>query len=135
MTQPKGFRTATRRYQFLFWPMMIVYVAIILGASAFIDKDTAPLWLKTTGALAIALPLFGALFAVRRLTDETDEYSRLRHLRALRDGGMITAGILFLVGFLQVFDVTGEVPAVWFGVFYSAAYGLSACLQKFGRTV
>ena len=135
MTQHKGFRTANRRYQFLFWPMMMFYVAIIFAVATFIDKVSAPLWLRTAGALAIAVPLFGALYAVRRLTDETDEYSRMRHLKALRDGGMITAGVLFLVGFLQVFNVAAEFTAVWFGVLYFAAYGVSAGLQKFGRTV
>ena len=45
MTQTRGFRTANRRYKVLFWPMMAIYVAIILGAKFLIDEDTAPAWL------------------------------------------------------------------------------------------
>lgn len=130
-----GFRTATRRYNYLFWPMIAVYAAIIMGTTWLVDEDTAPLWLKLGCALAVTAPLFGVLYAMRRLSNETDEYSRMRHLKAMRDGGLITAGALFLVGFLQIFDVIQDFEVFWFGPFYFFAYGLSNLTNCFGRVV
>ena len=135
MTQTRGFRTATRRYKLLFWPMMAAYVAIILGAKFLIDEDTAPAWLNAACAVAATLPILGTLYAIRRQTDETDEYSRLKQLNALRDGGLITAGITFLVGFLQIFDVIGPVDAFWFGPLFFFAFGIAKLTDCFGRTV
>ena len=63
MSKTKGFRTANRRYLYVFWPSMAAYVAIIFATSYFIDKETAPLWLKVAGALATTLPILGALWA------------------------------------------------------------------------
>lgn len=135
MAQARGFRTATRRYKLLFWPMMAIYVVIILGAKFLIDEDTAPAWLNAACAVAATLPIIGTLYAIRRQTDETDEYSRMKQLNALRDGGLITAGITFLVGFLQMFGVIGPVDAFWFGPLFFIAFGLSNLTNCFGRTV
>ena len=135
MTQPKGFRTANRRYRYLFWPLTIAYVVITLTSSYFIDKDTSALWLKVAGAVAITLPLFGVLYAMRRLTEETDEYSRLRQIRAMRDGGLITAGATFIVGFLQIFGALDNFTVFWFGPLFFLSYGLSACFSRLGPTV
>jgi len=135
MAQTRGFRTANRRYKLLFWPMMAIYVAIILGAKFLIDEDTAPAWLNAACAVAATLPIIGTLYAIRRQTDETDEYSRLKQLNALRDGGLITAGITFLVGFLQIFDVIGPVDVFWFGPLFFFAFGIARLTDCFGRTV
>ena len=135
MTQPKGFRTANRRYQYLFWPLMALYVAIIILASHFIDEDTSPLGLKIVAAVATSLPMLGALWAILRLVRETDEYTRLHHLTALAQGGAITAGAAFVAGFLQIFGAVPEFSAFWFGPLFFAAYGLSSCVRFFGKTV
>lgn len=135
MTQTKGFRTANRRYLFLFWPAMILYAVALFTVVSFVDKTTAPLWLRIVGAGAITLPVLGVLYAVRRHSNETDEYSRLRHITALRDAGLACAGIAFLVGFLQIFTVLPDFTVFWFGPAYFIAYGLSACFQRAGKTV
>ena len=135
MAQSRGFRTAARRYKSLFWPMMAIYVAAILAAKFLIDEDTAPVWLNAVCAIAVTLPVLGTLYAIRRQSDETDEYTRMRQLMALRDGGLITAGAIFLVGFLQIFDVIGAVDVFWFGPLFFMAYGLSKMTDCFGRTV
>src|SRR3990167_606446 len=134
MSETKGFRTANRRYLYVFWPSMAAYVAIIFATSYFIDKETAPLWLKVVGALAATLPILGALWAILRLVRETDEYTRLRQLTALAQGGAITAGIAFLIGFLQIFNVVGSIDIFWFGTLFFLSYGLSVCLQQFAKT-
>lgn len=137
MAQPKGFRTANRRYQYLFWSMMALYVVIIFLASHFIDEVTSPLGLKILAAITTSVPMLGALWAILRLVRETDEYSRLRYLTALALGGAITAGIAFVAGFLQIFGALPEFSAFWFGPFFFVAYGLSSCVLHFGfgRTV
>ena len=135
MAQSRGFRTAARRYKSLFWPMMAIYVAAILAAKFLIDEDTAPVWLNAVCAVAVTLPVLGTLYAIRRQSDETDEYTRMRQLMALRDGGLITAGAIFLVGFLQLFDVIGAVDVFWFGPLFFMAFGLSKMTDCFGRTV
>ena len=135
MSQSRGFRTAARRYKFLFWPMMAIYSVGILSTTFFIDEDTAPVWLNAVCAIGVTLPIIGTLYAIRRQTDETDEYSRIKQLNALRDGGLITAGIAFLVGFLQIFDVIGPVDAFWFGPLFLFAFGIARLTDCFGRTV
>lgn len=135
MTQQKGFRTAKRRYHYAFWPLMAFYVVAVFSASFFIDEDTAPLWLKISGALATALPVLGVILVMLRQVRETDEYTRLRQLTALAQGGAITAGIAFVAGFLQIFGALPEFSAFWFGPLFFVAYGLSNCAPHFGKTV
>lgn len=135
MTEPKGFRTANRRYFFVFWPMMVLYLVILFFASRYIDEETAPLGLRIAGAVATTLPVAGSLWAVLRLVRETDEYTRMRQLNALAQGGVITASIAFLVGFLQIFNAVGPVDVFWFGGLFFLAYGVSHCVQHFGKTV
>ncbi len=128
-----SFRAATRRYHYLFWPLMAAYVVILFACSSLIDKETAPLWLKLAGALATALPIAGTLYAIRRFSEETDEYNRMLQIRALRDGGLITAGIAFLVGFLQIFGAAPAIDAFWFGPLFFVGYGIGACAQVFAN--
>jgi hypothetical protein len=135
MSARKGFRTANRRYAFLFWPMMIAYVAILLGAFAVIDSHTTPIAMRALAAIVIALPLLFAMFAVWRRSEETDEYSRLSQLLSIRDAALVTASLLFITGFFQMFHVIGTFPVWWFGVFFCAATGCSAGIQKLGKTV
>ena len=135
MAQTRGFRTANRRYRFLFWTMMGIYVAVVLGAKFFIDDESAPTWLNAACAIAATLPIFGTLYAIRRQTDETDEYTRMRYLKALRDAGLITCGVIFLFGFLQIFDVVGSLDVFWFGPLYFFAFGLARLPECLGRTV
>lgn len=135
MSEQKGFRTATRRYHYAFWPLMGVYVVAIFAASSFIDENTAPLWLKVGGALAVALPVLGVIWVVLRQVRETDEYTRLRQLTALAHGGAITAGVAFVAGFLQIFGALPDFSVFWFGPLFFVAYGLSACAGHFGKTV
>lgn len=131
----RGFRTASRRYHYLFWPMMVVYAAVILATTWLLDENTAPLWLKIVCAMLTTAPMLIVLFAMRRLTEETDEYTRMNQLKALRDGGLITAGAIFLVGFLQIFDVIQSFDVFWFGPLFFFAYGLSAMANGIGKTV
>ena len=125
MTQ-QTFKSAKRRYMRLFWPMMIIYVIIILGGSFWINQyDPEPKWLQVTLALASAAPVIGSLFAMLRYANETDEYSRLVHLKSFAWGGVITTSALFLIGFLQLFHVFDRIEVFWFGPLFFIAYGIS----------
>lgn len=135
MTQPKGFRTASRRYMIVFWPLMSLYVITLFAGALFIDEDTAPLYQRAAIAIGIALPLFGILWAMLRQVKETDEYTRMRQLQALAEGGATTVGAIFLVGFLELFNVIGDVPLFLFGAFFFFAFGLAFCRSRIGKTV
>jgi putative transcriptional regulator len=50
-----------------------------------------------------------------RLVRETDEYTRLRQLQALAEAGCLLTGTIFIVGFLERFNVIGDVPLFLFG--------------------
>lgn len=135
MTQPKGFRTASRRYLMVFWPLMALYVITLFAGVYFVDEDTSPLYLRAGLAVAVALPLFGVLWAMLRQVRETDEYTRLRQLQALAEGGAITTGAIFLIGFLEIFNVISDVPLFLFGPFFFFAFGLAYCRRGLGKTV
>lgn len=135
MAQTRGFRTANRRYRYLFWPMIAAYAAIIIGARVLVDEASAPTWLNAACALATTLPLIGVLYALRRKSEETDEYTRMKLLRSMRDAGFISAGVAFLVGFLQIFGVIAYVDVFWFGPLFLLAIGLSRLTNRSGRTI
>jgi hypothetical protein len=135
MTQPKGFRTAKRRYHLLFWPLMGAYLAVFFAGVYLVDEETSPLALRAGFAVAVALPLFGVLWAVHRYVNETDEYTRMRQLQALTEGGFITTAAIFLVGFLEIFNAIPDVPLFLFGSLFFAAYGFAYCRQQMGKTV
>ena len=130
-----GFRTASKRYRRLFWPMMAIYVALIFVTEWFVDADSSPLWLRAACALATTAPIILAIWAIFRQARETDEYTRARQIQALAEGGAIVASAAFLIGFLQIFGVVGAVDVFWFGPAYFLAFGLAYCRQRVGGTV
>lgn len=125
MTQ-QTFKSAKRRYKRLLWPLMALYVVIILGGSYWINQyETEPKWLQASLALACAAPVIATLLVMLRYANETDEYSRLVQLKAFAWGGVITTSALFTFGFLQIFHVIDRVDVFWFGPLFFIAYGLS----------
>jgi len=113
--------------------MIVIYAIVGFGLFFLVDKENVSGWLKSAGALAATLPVLIIMFSMRRLTNETDEYMRLKHLKALRDGGLITTGVIFLVGFLQMFDVLSPFSVFLFGPLYFLAFSLSAFTNNFGE--
>jgi len=135
MSQQKGFRTANRRYRMVFWPLMGAYLAALMAGVVLVDEDHSPLYLRAGFALAVAVPLFGVLWAMLRNVKETDEYTRMRQLHALAEGGAITTGAIFLVGFLEIFNVIGDVPLFLFGPLFFLAFGFAFCRTRTGKVV
>lgn len=125
MTQ-QTFKSAKRRYHRVFWPLMAIYVVIILGGSFGLNQmDPEPKWLQASLAVASALPVIATLLVMMRYANETDEYRRLIQLKGFAWGGVITTSAVFLVGFLQLFHVFDRIEVFWFGPFFFVAYGLS----------
>lgn len=126
MTQ-QTFKSAKRRYMRLLWPLMTLYVVIIIAGSYWLNQyETEPKWLQVSLAFASAAPVVATLFAMLRYANETDEYSRLIQLKAFAWGGTITISVLFVIGFLQIFHVIETFEVFWFGPFFFLAYGLTS---------
>jgi len=128
------FKSAKRRYHRVFWPLMAIYVVIVMAGSFGLQQlDPKPLWLQATLAIGCALPVIATLLVMMRYVLETDEYTRLIQLKGFAWGGIITVSTVFLVGFLQVFDVIDRVEVFWFGPFFFMAYGLSTLALNGGK--
>lgn len=133
----QGFLTAKRRYHRTFWPLMAIY-AVAVFASRFMMEwfEEPPVGLAIGAALACAIPILLVLLVVLRYFAETDEYTRLRQLIAFARGAALTVSAIFVVGFLQLFDVMGGVEVFWFGPLFLFSWGLFYCFGNvFGKTV
>jgi hypothetical protein len=135
MTQPKGFRTANKRYLMIFIPMMTIYCVSIAAALTFIDFNTSPTGLRIAASLGVSLPLVAILWSILRLVRETDEYTRLRQLQALSEAGCLLTGTIFIIGFLERFNVIPDTPLFLFGPAFFFFYGLAHARQRLGKTV
>ncbi|MEO0465559.1 MAG: hypothetical protein AAF216_03375 [Pseudomonadota bacterium] len=133
----QGFITAKRRYMRALWPLVIVYlVAVFSGSWMLRQYDDPPVGLAITAALAAALPLAIFMAVVLRYFTETDEYTRLRQLIAFARGAAFTVSAIFIFGFLQLFDVIGDIEVFWFGPLFLMSWGLSYCFGNLlGKTV
>ncbi|MEO1187589.1 MAG: hypothetical protein AAFW60_00845 [Pseudomonadota bacterium] len=133
MTQ-QTFKSAKRRYHRVFWPLMAVYVVIVIAGSFGLNQlDPEPKWLQATLAVACALPVIATLLVIMRYAHETDEYTRTIQLRGLAWGGVVAASLIFLVGFLQLFHVVDRLEVFWFGPAYFFAYGISTWILNGGK--
>ncbi|MEM7767680.1 MAG: hypothetical protein AAF253_09360 [Pseudomonadota bacterium] len=132
-----NFARAKRRYHQSFWPLMAVYTVTIIGGSVWLGQyAVAPAGFAVAVALGATLPLIGILLVILRYFNETDEYTRLRQLNAFARAAVFTMSAVFLVGFLQLFDVIGRVEVFWFGPMFLASWGLAYCFGMVaGRTV
>lgn len=125
MTQ-QTFKSAKRRYHRAFWPLMAIYVVIILAGSFGLKQmDPEPLWLQASLGVASAVPVIATLLVMLRYIIETDEYTRLVQLKGFAWGAVVTVSLIFLIGFLQLFHVIDRVEVFWFGPVFFVAYGLS----------
>lgn len=123
------FREANKRYRRAFIPVMVVYTVAVFGGSYLLKQfETPPTWLSAIVALIMAAPIGGVLWLMWRLTRETDEFTRQKQMSALAAGGMITAFISVVWGFLELYNV---VPPMWtflVGPIFFLTYGLVYCV-------
>jgi hypothetical protein len=102
---------ATRRYTRRFVAMSFGYVAalfVALGIDHSYSVDGPLLWLL---ALVPTIPIMGMIWTIARLlVEETDEFQRLRMVRA----SLVATGLLLVVGTLWGFlEMFGLVPHLW----------------------
>ncbi|MCI4643640.1 MAG: hypothetical protein MRY64_02530 [Hyphomonadaceae bacterium] len=135
MSQRYEFKEARRRYNRIAGPLMAAYAVLCLSGSAlwaFFDVEFK--LVSAILALTICLPIVAVLLAKLRYFEETDEYTRLRQLRAFARAGAVTVSAVFIVGFLQLFELVGQVPVFLFGPLFFLVYGLATCTDRwFGK--
>jgi len=119
------FREANKRYRRAFIPTMVVYAVVVFGGSYMLKQfETPPIWLSAIVALTMAAPIGGVLWLMWRLTCETDEFTRQQQMSAMAAGGLITAFISVMWGFLELYSV---VPSMWtflVGPIFFLSYGI-----------
>lgn len=78
----------------------------------------------------MAAPIGGVLWLMWRLSRETDEFTRQHQMAAMAAGGLITAFISVVWGFLELYNV---VPPLWtflLGPIFFLSYGLFYCIGR-----
>ncbi|MEM0987075.1 MAG: hypothetical protein AAGJ32_12585 [Pseudomonadota bacterium] len=124
-----NYKQANRRYHRYLWPTIGLYVVVCFGGPILLSAGwiTAP-WAPAVIGIATALPIIVMFALMLRLVEETDEYTRLRQLRSIAIGALITLSGAVMIGFLQLFDVVETFWTFWFGPMFFAAYGLAYCV-------
>jgi len=125
MTQ-HTYKSARARYLRRFWPLMAIYVAVVLAGAVYSRMvEVEPQWVKAAFGIAMGLPIAAMFFVMVRFAEEADEYVRLMQLRAFAYGTAFTLGAAGIIGALQMFDTIGYVEVFWFVPGFFFAYGLS----------
>lgn len=125
-----GFKQARRRYFRLFWPTMIVYMAIIIGGKFWLNQyEVEPIWLKAGMGIAASLPLFVVLWVMLRYAFETDEYQGRVQIEGMAISGVVITAAIFFLGFLQLFDALPEFSVFWFGPAFMVVHGITVLLR------
>lgn len=125
------FREANKRYRRAFIPVMVIYAVVVFGGSYLLKQfETPPTWLSAIVSLIMAAPVGGVLWLMWRLSRETDEYTRQHQMAAMAAGGLITAFISVVWGFLELYNV---LPSLWtflVGPIFFLSYGLVYCIGR-----
>ena len=127
------YREANRRYRRAYWPVVFLYAAAAIGG-ALLVKQNPPMWAIATIAVVTALPIMGLFWLIRRLLNETDEYTRKMHTDALLTGGAITLSVTIVWSFFELYGVVPQeryFPATMFVVpAFLTFYGVSFALAR-----
>lgn len=117
---------AGRRYMGRFVPSMIGYVVALMAAVFLIERNMVVGWSLYAAALAPALFILGVIWAMGMyLAEETDEYIRMRLVRAMMVATGVTLAIASVWGFLEQFTDVSHVPAYYGFVIWCGSMGLA----------
>lgn len=131
-----SFKQAKRRYQLLFWPVMGIYVVACIGGAVLQRQfDSNPVWLSAGLAVLTTLPIFGFLALLWRYVMETDEFTRLMQLESLAIGGLVTVGVIGLIGFLEIYGAIPGFPVFLIMPFFFVSYGAAKWFRGRGACV
>jgi hypothetical protein len=130
---PRKLNPAERRYLSRFAPAMIAYVAV-MAFEKILFRDAHPQGLLAyVMAIAPAIPIIGVIAAMTLyLSDETDEYLRLQHAKAMIIAAGATLSIATVWGFMEDFGLVPHVPAYWAFILFGAALALARGVVKLG---
>lgn len=97
---------AKRRYQYRFWPIMVAYVAAVVGVTWLFNNQPPEGPIKFALAVLPALPIVGILWAIGRyLIEETDEFVRMQQVVALLIAMGLTLSFCAIWGFLEIYHL------------------------------
>jgi hypothetical protein len=115
-----------RRYQALFWPLMVVYAVVLYTVIKRFETDAPTGAMRYAAAIAPAIPLLGVIFALGRyVVEETDEFARLKLVMALLGGLGFTLAVTTVWGFLEVLAGVPQVPLYHVFPIFCIGMGLS----------
>jgi len=124
-------RPAGKRYLARMIPLMVLYVAAILGVTWLFDTSPPEGGLRYAFAVLPALPIVGVIWAVAMyLYEEEDEYLRLRLAVTSLWATGLTLAAASVWGFLEQFETVPHIPLYYAFVFYWAAFGVVQLTRK-----
>jgi hypothetical protein len=117
---------AGRRYMARFAPSMIAYVIAIMAASYLTSRELVDGWMLYAVAVAPALGILGAIWAMGMyVVEETDEYVRMKLVRAMMAATAVTLSAATVWGFLEQFSDVAHIPAYYAFILWCASMGLA----------
>lgn len=117
---------AMRRYQALFWPLMVVYVVVLYAVINRFQTSPPTGAMRYVAAVAPALPLLGVIYAVGRyIVEEADEFARLKVVLAVLGGLGFTLAVTTVWGFLEAFAGVEHLTSYWVFPIFCVGMGLS----------
>jgi hypothetical protein len=109
--EPSNNSPAARRYLRRFIPLMLSYVAILLGVSAWFNHGGPTGWLRYLVAVLPAIPLIGVIAAMAAfIVEEKDEYQRMLMVRNCLYGIGFSLSVSTVWGFLQNYGLAPVYP-------------------------
>ncbi len=127
MTTPQQ---ANRRYHMRFWPPMIVYAALCFAVPEVIQRLAPPTPVVWVLAALPGLMIGFVILAMGRFIIETDEFTRMVHVRA----GMIALGLTMFIattwGFLEIYAEAPDMPLFLVLPLYFFIYGPATALVR-----
>jgi hypothetical protein len=125
---PSTWSPAMRRYQLRFWPLMGVYVLLIIGVALLI-KHGPPLgsW-RYVLAAAPALPLIGVFAVFGLYLGEVEEFRRWVIVQSMLWAIGVVLSLSTVWGFLELLAGAPHLELWWIFPIYSVTQGLAQVL-------
>lgn len=122
---------AFKRYQRRVMIVMLAYVAVLLGASAIVKHGRPHGWHLYFWSALPAIPVIMVIVAMGRyISEEKDEYLRLRTMLALLVATGALLGTLVVSDFLQSFAGAPAFPPFTSFVIFAFSFGATQGVLK-----
>jgi chromate transport protein ChrA len=114
-------RAAQRRYTTRFMIAMTAYTVLIL-LMVYLIKRVEPPWLKALMALVPAIPIAVVLSELLRFLASQDELERRMQFEAAAEAAILTCGLTFAWGLLEIAGMP-RLPVIFVLPIFCSAYG------------